>query len=97
MSKYGAVCTVDFAALSMPLICHLLDRATDLDHCRQSDIDAWLTDRHSMKLRFLSWLRASGELAGVTFGSPRHQPAPGTRSTKTSNGRSCAGCCMTRP
>ena len=48
-------------------LAHLLDRGTDLDHCRQSDIDAWLTDRHSMKLRFLSWLQASGELAGVTL------------------------------
>lgn len=31
------------------------------------DIDSWLTGRHGMKLRFLNWLQADGELAGLNL------------------------------
>ena len=60
-------------------LAHLIERGTDLEHCRQSDIDDWLADRHGMKLRFLSWLQANGELADMTLPVAPPPTGPGDR------------------
>lgn len=60
-------------------LAYLLDRGTELHSCRQADIDAWLTKRHGMRLRFPSWLQANGELADITLPLTPPQSGPGER------------------
>ena len=82
--------------IAQRFLAHLLERGTDLDQCRQADIDAWFTGRHAMKVR-------SRPGSGPTARSPMcrcqclsGQRVPATGSTRTSNGPSSARCCTTR-
>lgn len=63
--------------MAQRFLAHLDEQGVDLEHCRQADIDAWLTGRHGMKLRFLSWLQANGDLDDVSLPVLNGQQGPG--------------------
>lgn len=65
--------------MAQRFLAHLRDRGTDLDQCRQADIDAWFTGRHAMKVRFPAWLRANGKLPDVSLPVPQRPEGPGDR------------------
>ncbi|MFT3872262.1 MAG: hypothetical protein QM714_06380 [Nocardioides sp.] len=58
---------------------HLDERGVSLESCRQYDIDTWLTERHGMKTRFLTWLQGDGELTGLTLPVVARPEGPGDR------------------
>ncbi|WP_203338139.1 hypothetical protein [Nocardioides limicola] len=53
--------------MAQRFLIHLDERGANLAHCRQMDIDSWITGRQGMKVRFLNWLQADGELAEVNL------------------------------
>ena len=59
---------------------HLADRDRSLSDCTQADIDEWMTTRAHLRVRFLRWLRDSGDLVGLALPDPAPSAGPRTHA-----------------